>query len=73
MNDPHIAAAQSLVAKLNAPPQAHSVYVKTEVVDGEFVRKLCVSIHPKFKGQITVPETHEGIDIISVPWPRSML
>lgn len=68
-----LAAAQSLVAVLNAPPQAHSIFIKTEVVDGEFKRKLCCSIHPKFKDKITVPETHEGIDVILVPWPKMML
>lgn len=69
----HIEAAQSLVRHLNAPPQAHSVFVRTEVKDGEFVKKLCVSIHPKFKAQIELPETHQGIDVVQVPWPKVML
>jgi hypothetical protein len=70
----YIQSAQSLIQRLNAPPQAHSVYVQTSVNDqGEFVRKLCVSIHPNFKKQVIIPQTHEGFAVEQVPWPQSMV
>lgn len=68
-----IQAAQSLVLKLAAPPQAHSVFVQTTVdpVSREFVKRICVSIHPKFKGKIDVPAVHEGYVVEPVKWPKS--
>lgn len=67
-------AAQSLVIKLDGPPQAHSIFVRTSVdpVSGEFVRSLCVSVHPKFKGKIKVPTIHEGFVVEPVKWPRGL-
>lgn len=66
----YINAAQTLIAKLNAPPQAHSVWVKTDVVAGEFVRSLCVSIRPTYKAKIQIPAEHMGIPVVQVPWPK---
>jgi len=66
----YINAAQTLITTLNAPPQAHSVWVKTDVVDGEFVRSLCVSVRPGFKSKIKIPAEHQGIPVVEVPWPK---
>lgn len=66
----YIDAAQGLIQKLNAPPQAHSVWVKTDVVDGAFVQSLCVSIRPTYKAKIKIPAEHNGIPVVEVPWPK---
>jgi hypothetical protein len=71
----YIQAAQSLIAQLGSgvPPQAHSVYIRTEVgEDKEFKRSLCVSVNPKYKGQLNIPDTHMGITVHRVPWPKDM-
>lgn len=66
----YIDAAQTLIAQLNAPPVAHSVWVRTDVVEGEFVRSLCVSIRPGWKSKVKVPKEHAGIPVVEVPWPK---
>lgn len=67
----HLTAAQTLIVRLNAPAQAHSVWIKTEVDDeGRFVKSLCVSIRPGWKDKIKVPTEHEGIAVVNVPWPK---
>ncbi len=67
-----LSAAQSLIVRLNAPPQAHSVYIGTEVdpETKEFKRSLCVSIRPSWKNKIIVPAEHQGIPVVNVPWPK---
>ena len=66
-----IQAAQSLVQQLNAPPQSHSVYVRTTLdKDKNFVKQICVSIHPTFLGQVTVPKTIEGYSVEQTEWPK---
>ncbi len=55
----------------NTPPQSHSVWVKTETGDkGEFVRSICVSVHPKWKGKVKVPASHADVPVLEVPWPN---
>ena len=68
----HLSAAQSLIVRLNAPPQAHSVWIGTEVdaETKEFKRSLCVSIRPTWKSKIAVPKEHMGIPVVEVPWPK---
>lgn len=66
-------AAADLVRLFNnsMPPQSHAVWVKTEAGDkGEFVRSICVSEHPKFKGKLTIPDSHLGVPVVNVPWPK---
>ncbi len=75
----HLQAAQSLIRRLTvggnpAPAQAHSVWVQT-VIDPETgfatgAQQLCVSIRPEWKSKITVPDIHEGIPVVNVPWPK---
>lgn len=68
----HLAAAQSLIVRLNSPAQYHSVWVKTEVdpETKQFVKSLCVSIRPAQLSKIKVPTEHEGIPVVQVPWPK---
>lgn len=73
----HFSAAQSLIVRLNAPPQAHSVWIRSETeTDGEGKtratgkQELCVSIRPTWKNKITVPSEHMGIPVVEVPWPK---
>ena len=69
----YVEAATSLVKTLNAPPQAHSVYIKTETTaGGDFTRKICVSWHPKYKGDKNLPAEHMGYPIEVTPWPKGM-
>lgn len=68
-------AAQDLVRLLNnnpnTPPQSHSVWVNTGVgPDGEFVRCINVSVHPKWKGKISIPQEHAGVPVQEVAWPK---
>lgn len=70
-----IGAASDLVRIFNSnpqtPPQSHSVWVETgSDGKGEFVRTICVSEHPKFKGRLNVPQSHAGVPIKRVPWPK---
>jgi hypothetical protein len=62
--------AQSLIRSLGAPAQWHSVFIQTSVEDGQFVRKLCVSVRPGFENRVKVPETHMGHPVVNVPWPK---
>ena len=73
----HLQAAQSLIQRLNAPAQAHSVWIReaTETGDDGKVRaigkrELCVSIRPGWVSKITVPTEHMGIPVVNVPWPK---
>lgn len=66
----YLDAAQSLILRLNAPAQVHSVWIGTEVVDGEFKRSLNVSVRPGWKNRIKVPTEHLGIPVVEVPWPK---
>lgn len=72
----HLTAAQSLIRQLNAPAQAHSVWVRAETIeeDGKLratgKQELCVSIRPNWVSKIKVPEIHEGIPVVNVPWPK---
>lgn len=61
--------AQTLIQRLNAPAQWHSVFIRTTVDEnGHFVRDLCVSVRPGKK--IKVPKEHQGIPVVQVPWPK---
>ncbi len=61
--------AQTLIQRLNAPAQWHSVFIRTSVgEDGEFVRELCVSVRPG--KNVKVPTEHQGIPVVNVPWPK---
>ncbi len=33
-------------------------------------QELCVSIRPEWKTKIMVPDEHEGIPVVLVPWPK---
>lgn len=73
----HLSAAQSLIRRLNAPAQAHSVWVRSEIEKDENGKdratgnqELCVSIRPTWKSKIKVPDEHEGIPVVNVPWPK---
>jgi len=70
----YVAAAQSMVASLKAPPQCHSVYIRVDVEPEtkEFKRTLCVSWHPNYKGDKTVPEKYMGYPTEIVPWPKGL-
>ena len=68
-------AAQDLVRTFNnnpkTPPQSHAVWVQTGVNEqGEFVRNIAVSEHPKFKGRLSIPDSHIGIPVVKVAWPK---
>jgi len=64
--------AQSLITRLNAPAQFHSVWIRA-AVDPETGhatgrQELCVSIRPGKK--VNVPSEHMGVPVVQVPWPR---
>lgn len=66
-----LSTAQSLIVRLAAPPQAHSVWIRNVDPDsGEHVQALCVSIRPEWKDRIAVPRDHMGVPVVEVPWPR---
>jgi len=69
-----IAAAQSLILRLNAPPQYHSVWVRNEVDpdDGSTRTVLCVSIRPEQVNKIKVPDNHLGFSVVKEPWPKGV-
>lgn len=70
----YVQAATSLVKKLNAPPQAHSVYIRAETTAaGQFKHSICVSVRPEWKSKIQIPEKHMGFDVIQVDWPQDSL
>lgn len=62
--------AQTLIQRLNAPAQWHSVFIRTSVDPDtkQFVRELCVSVRPGKK--VSVPTEHQGIPVVQVPWPK---
>lgn len=78
----YLNAAQTLIRQLRvegnpAPAQAHSVWVRAETVEDEDGKlratgkqELCVSIRPGWQKKIAVPEFHEGIPVVNVPWPK---
>jgi hypothetical protein len=70
----YVQAAQELVRQINAPPQAHSVFIRTDVDEQskEFKHTLCVSWHPNFKGNKTVPKHIMGYSTKIVPWPKGL-
>lgn len=70
----YIEAATSLVKKLNAPPQAHSVYIRSDVDETtkQFKRTICVSVRPEWKSKIQIPDKHMGFQVEEVPWPKDM-
>lgn len=72
MSDAYLEAAQSLIVRLGAPAQFHSVWVKTDVdpETKQFKKSLCVSIRPAQVNKIKVPESHNGIPVVQVPWPK---
>jgi len=69
-----VTAAAQLIARLQARPQMHSVYVETGVADGEFVHTLVCSIHPKAPHVVRdrVPASVGGYPVRIEPWPQSM-
>jgi hypothetical protein len=66
------AAAQSLIVRLAAPAQYHSVYIRNQVDPNtkQFVQALCVSVRPGFEDKVTVPTEHMGIPVVKVAWPE---
>lgn len=70
-----VLAARSLIERLRARPQMHSVYIETGVDgDGEFAHTLVCSIHPKAPAfvRLLVPTEVDGYPVRIEPWPRSM-
>lgn len=67
------AAAQTLITRLNAPAQFHSVWIRSEVdpETKQFVQHLCVSVRPGHEHQVKVPTEHMGIPVVTVPWPEA--
>lgn len=65
-------AAQTLIIRLNAAPQYHSVWVRSEVdpVTHQIKQMLCVSIRPAQVSKIKVPNEHLGFPVVHVPWPK---
>jgi hypothetical protein len=65
-------AAQSLITRLNAPAQFHSVWIRaaidpeTGLATGK--QELCVSIRPG--KTVNVPKEHMGVPVVQVPWPE---
>lgn len=70
----YVQAATSLVNIIAAPPQAHSVYIRTDVdkESKEFKHTLCVSWHPKYKHPAKLPKKHMGYPIEITPWPKDL-
>lgn len=68
----HLEAAQSLILRLHAPAQYHSVWVRSEIdPDTKQEKKmLCVSIRPAQLSKIHVPAEHMGFPVVQVPWPK---
>jgi hypothetical protein len=68
--------AQSLIQRLNAPAQWHSVWIRAETSTDEETgitratgrQELCVSIRPGKK--VNVPDEHMGVPVVRVPWPK---
>lgn len=73
--------AQTLIRRLNAPAQWHSVWIRAETAPeldadnqptGRLIatgkQELCVSIRPGKK--VNVPAEHDGIPVVLVPWPK---
>jgi hypothetical protein len=73
-----IDAAQRIVRSLElqqAPPQAHSVWVKTERDDsaeGGFKHSICVSLNPKYRKPLDIPSAQDGYPVKLEPWPKGM-
>jgi hypothetical protein len=65
-------AAQTLIKRLNAPAQFHSVWIKTEIDPDtqQFTKSLCVSVRPEHVNKVKVPAEHMGIPVVNVPWPK---
>lgn len=67
-----IQVAQSLITRLNAPAQWHSVWIRSQVdpetglATGD--QELCVSIRPG--KTVNVPNEHMGVPVVQVPWPK---
>ena len=70
----YVMAATSLVKLLKAPPQAHSVYIRSDVdrKSKEFKRTLCVSWHPDYNGNKKVPKEYMGYPVELVKWPKDL-
>ena len=76
--DRAVATAASLAVKLvqaGAPPQAHSVWLRTTVDESQqsFIYTVMVSKNPKWKGKFDVPTEHNGFKVEHAPWPQAML
>ena len=73
-----IDAAQRLVRSLEqqqAPPQAHSVWVQTlrdDKADGGFKHSLCVSLNPRYRKKLNIPDEQDGYPVELRPWPKGM-
>ncbi len=68
-----VMAAMSLITRLQAKPQLHSVRVETGVDGtGSFTHTLICSIHPKAPAAVRgrVPDEVDGFPVRYEPWPR---
>ena len=68
-----VEAAQNLVRRLQAPAQAHSVWVNRQLIDGEFRDRICISIHPKCTKPLNIPDNIDGYEVAKLPWPTDMV
>ena len=73
-----IDAATKLVKHLASqqiPPQAHSVWVQTlksSHTDTGFKHSICVSINPRYKKAMDIPQTVLGFEVERKDWPKGM-
>lgn len=73
MKDAAINAATKLIAQIQAPPQAHSVWVRTSVnEDKQFEYTLMASRNPKYTGPWNIPKTIDGFKVEEQAWPEGM-
>lgn len=65
-----LAAARKVITKLRTRANMHSVWVQTDVVDGEFRDRIAVAVSPDEKtgADRRVPATMDGYEIVQVPW-----
>ena len=65
-------AAQTLIVRLAAPAQWHSVWIRNDVdkETGHISQSLCVSVRPGYEAKVKVPKEHLGIPVVNEPWPE---
>lgn len=74
-----LGASSKLVAQLNARiPRGmrgvHSVWIRTDTVEGEFVQRICVALNPNAMPRVlaslpAIPASIDGFPVVRVDWP----